>query len=61
MSELGRKSPVARPTLVSQQRSLFLSMTMRLRVPFCGEVEAPFAAFYDYSLELCLELELLLC
>jgi hypothetical protein len=61
VSELERTSPVVQPTLISQQRSLFASMARRLLIPFRCKVEAPFAAFYDCSLKLCLELELLLC
>ena len=60
MSELERKSPVVRPTLVSQYRSSYLSMIRRLYIPFCRKVEAPLATLYDCSLELELEFELLL-
>jgi hypothetical protein len=63
MSELGRMSPVVPPTFdqLAAFVVMFNDLARRLHIPFCGKVKAPFTAFYNCSLELCLELKLLLC
>jgi hypothetical protein len=63
MSELGQMSPAVPPTFDQSAAFMvvFNDLASRLHIPFCGKVETPFAAFYNCSLELCLELKLLLC
>jgi hypothetical protein len=63
MSELGRMSPVVPPTFDQSAASMigFNDLARRLHIPFCGKVETAFTAFYNCSLELSLELKLLLC